>query len=148
MKILLQRVSSAEVAVAGEPIARIERGVLLLVGFGRADATAAPKLTRAAEKIVNLRIFANAHGKLDQSLLAVGGAVLAVPQFTLYGQTRKGRRPDFTDALAPAPAESRFQAFVEALRQTPVTQVESGRFGADMQVSLVNDGPFTLLLDG
>ncbi len=148
MKILLQRVRSAEVAVAGECIARIERGVLLLVGFGRENAAAGPELTRAAEKIVNLRIFANAQGKLDQSLLAIGGAVLAVPQFTLYGQTRKGRRPEFTDALAPVPAESHFQAFVEALRRTPVTQVESGRFGADMQVSLVNDGPFTLLLDG
>ncbi len=148
MKILLQRVSSAEVAVAGERIARIERGVLLLVGFGRENAAAGPELTRTAEKIVNLRIFANAQSKLDQSLLAIGGAVLAVPQFTLYGQARKGRRPEFTDALAPALAESHFQAFVEALRRTPVTQVESGRFGADMQVSLVNDGPFTLLLDG
>ena len=145
MKILLQRVSRASVTVDREIIGRIEGGVLLLVGFGRDDA--APALARAADKIINLRIFANDRGRLDRSLLDVGGAILAVPQFTLYGQVRKGRRPDFTQALEPALAESHFRSFVELLRQTPVSQVESGRFAADMRVSLENDGPFTLMLE-
>lgn len=146
MKILLQRVTRAEVVVGRETVGRIERGVLLLVGFGRDDTESPP--ARLADKIVNLRIFADARGRLDRSLLDVGGAVLAVPQFTLYGRTRKGRRPDFTGALEPAAAEVRFRSFVECLRQTPAARIESGRFGADMQVSLVNDGPLTLMLDG
>ncbi|MGR3984155.1 MAG: D-aminoacyl-tRNA deacylase [Gammaproteobacteria bacterium] len=145
MKILLQRVKSAEVAVDGEIIARIARGVLLLVGFGRKDH--APDCARAAAKIANLRIFADARGKLAHSLLDVGGAALAVPQFTLHGQTHKGRRPDFTDALRPTPAKAHFRAFLAHLRQLPLAQVEAGRFGAHMRVSLAGDGPFTLMLE-
>ena len=143
-RIVLQRVNHASVTVAGETIGRIERGVLLLVGFGGDDV--APDVARVAHKIVNLRIFPNARGRLDRSLLEVGGGILAVPQFTLYGATGKGRRPDFTAALEPVSAEAHFQAFVEYLRQTPVSQVQTGRFGADMTVSLENCGPFTLML--
>jgi len=143
MKILLQRVSRAEVAAGAEVLGRIGRGVVLLVGFGRAEVDVA----RAADKVVNLRIFAGARGRPERSVAEVGGGVLAVPQFTLYGSTRKGRRPDFNRALQPALAESRFRAFVECLRQTPVAAVESGRFGADMRVEMVNDGPFTLMLE-
>ena len=144
-KILLQRVNHASVTVGRETIGEIEHGVLLLVGFGRDDGV--PDLERVANKIVNLRIFANEDGRLDRSLLDVGGAILAVPQFTLYGETCKGRRPDFTRALEPVLAESRFESFVECLRRTPVARVETGRFAAHMKVSLENDGPFTLMLE-
>ena len=148
MKILLQRVARAEVAVGGETIARIGRGVLLLVGFGREDAdeNAPPDLARAAEKIAQLRIFPDEHGKLMHSLRDTGGAALAVPQFTLHGSARKGRRPDFTAALAPAQAETRFDEFLAQLR-AQLAHVEVGRFGADMQVTLIGDGPFTLMLE-
>ena len=145
MKIILQRVSRAEVTVDAQTVGKIGHGVLLLVGFGRDDSD--PDLVRAADKIIHLRIFANDLGKLDRSLLDIGGGVLAVPQFTLYGQALKGRRPEFTQALEPALAQSHFESFVRILRQTPVCKVESGRFGADMKVSLVNDGPFTLALE-
>lgn len=152
MRILLQRVSRARVVVGGETIGRIERGALLLVGFGREDET--PPLARMADKIANLRIFADdgdgggGGGRPERSLLDVGGGVLAVPQFTLHGRTAKGRRPDFTHALAPALAESHFHSFVDFLSQAGVAQVECGRFGAQMAVESVNDGPFTLMLDG
>ena len=148
MKILLQRVARAEVAVGGETIARIGRGVLLLVGFGREDGdeNSPPDLARAAEKIAQLRIFPDEHGKLMHSLRDTGGAALAVPQFTLHGSARKGRRPDFTAALAPDAARAHFEEFVAALKETAL-RVETGRFGADMRVTLINDGPFTLLMD-
>ena len=148
MKILLQRVARAEVAVGGETIARIGRGVLLLVGFGREDGdeNSPPDLARAAEKIAQLRIFPDEHGKLMHSLRDTGGAALAVPQFTLHGSARKGRRPDFTAALAPAQAETRFDEFLAQLR-AQLAHVEAGRFGADMQVTLIGDGPFTLILE-
>lgn len=146
MKILLQRVRRAEVAVGDETIARIGRGVLLLVGFGR-EEDVSPDFARAVDKIVNLRIFAGADGKAAQSLPDIGGAVLAVPQFTLYGATRQGRRPDFTRALAPELAASHFEALLDSFRRSAVVEVQAGRFGADMAVSLVNDGPFTLMLE-
>ncbi len=146
MKILLQRVSRARVVVDGETIGRIDHGALLLVGFGREDE--APPLARMADKIANLRIFADDGGRPERSLLDVGGGILAVPQFTLHGRTAKGRRPDFTQALAPTLAESHFHSFVDFLSQAGVTKVECGRFGAQMAVESVNDGPFTLVLDG
>ncbi len=143
MRILLQRVSSASVSVAGESIAAIERGVVLLTGFGALDEEA--DVDRAAERVLNLRIFPNDEGRLDLGLAEVGGGVLAVPQFTLYARTDRGRRPDFTDALAPTDASVLFDAFVEALRRRH-DNVAAGVFGADMAVSLVNDGPLTLQL--
>ena len=145
MKILLQRVNRASVTVAGELVGQIDRGLLLLVGFGRNDTE--PDLVRARDKIINLRLFSNENNKLDRSLLDIGGAILAIPQFTLYGQTRKGRRPDFTDSLDPDLAETHFDSFIQLLHQTTVINVKSGVFGAEMAVSLVNDGPFTLMLE-
>jgi D-tyrosyl-tRNA(Tyr) deacylase len=145
MKILLQRVNCASVTVAGELVGQIDRGLLLLVGFGRNDTE--PDLVRARDKIINLRVFSNENNRLDRSLLDIGGAILAIPQFTLYGQTRKGRRPDFTDSLDPVLAETHFDSFIQLLHQTTVINVKFGVFGAEMAVSLVNDGPFTLMLE-
>lgn len=145
MRVLLQRVSQASVTVADETIATIGPGVLLLVGFGRANP--APDLTAAAGKIANLRIFADAGGRFQFSLADIGGAILAVPQFTLYGELRKGRRPDFGAALDPALAEPLFRQFVTALADCGAGPVASGRFGADMQVALVNTGPVSLWLE-
>ncbi len=144
MRVLLQRVSSASVSVDGRVVGAIDRGVLLLTGFGVADGNA--DLHRAAQRIVNLRIFADHRGKLQHTLGETGGGILAVPQFTLYARTDRGRRPDFTGALAPDAAARRFDEFVEALRRVH-DPVRTGTFGADMSVSLVNDGPFTLSLE-
>lgn len=145
MKVLLQRVSTASVTVAGEEVAAIGAGLLLLVGFGHGDDS--NDVARMARKIAGLRVFAGEDGRLQHALLDTGGAALVVPQFTLYGDTRKGRRPDFTAALAPAEAERLCADFARHLRTEGVVQVASGRFGAHMQVALVNDGPLTLLLE-
>jgi len=152
MKIVLQRVKKASVSVAGDTIGSIDRGFLLLIGFGREDETGgagllAGKMEKAIEKICRLRVFPDTSGKLDHSLLDIGGAVLAVPQFTLYGQTRKGRRPDFVAAMPPRNAEQSFLEMLNRLRNSSIRKVEAGRFGADMKVKLLNDGPFTLLLE-
>lgn len=148
MRVLLQRVSGARVDIAGETVAKINDGLLLLVGFGRGDEGISPDtLTRASDKLLNLRVFANTAGKLDHSVLDIGHAVLAVPQFTLYGKSEKGRRPDFGHALAPALAEPAFEQFVKTLATGLGKPVPGGRFGADMQVSLINDGPFTMMLE-
>lgn len=146
MKILLQRVTSAEVTVDGKSTGKIAKGALLFVSFGAEDS-AHPNFPRAAEKISQLRIFPDAHGKLMHSLIDCNYAALAVPQFTLHAHTAKGRRPDFSGALPPAPARAHFDAFVRALRQTEIAQVECGVFGADMRVDIANDGPFTLLIE-
>ena len=146
MKILLQRVTTAQVTIGCEVIGRIDRGLLLLVGFGKDDELHAEKFTRIANKIIHLRIFENELGKLDKSLIDIGGAILAVPQFTLYSDLTKGRRPAFP-ALQPDLANEYFTKLVNAFRHTRIDQVECGKFGADMQVLLTNDGPFTLLLE-
>lgn len=144
MRLVLQRVTSASVGVDGEVIASIGRGLVLLAGFGHDDEAGDP--ARMAEKVVNLRIFPDAKGRLQHSLVDIGGAILAVPQFTLYARLDRGRRPDFTAAMDPAEAARRFEALVDALSCGPGVTVRAGRFGADMGVSLVNDGPFTLAL--
>ena len=144
MKVLLQRVSRASVTVEDEVIGVIGAGLLLLVGFGRSDS--ARDLRPMAVKAANLRVFADYRGRFNHSVLDVGGAVLLVPQFTLYADTRKGRRPDFVDALQPDLAAGMFDEFVRAVADTGVRRVESGRFGAHMQVELVNDGPVTIML--
>jgi len=145
LKILIQRVLSANVKVEGETIGQINQGLLLLVGFGRDDAEV--DLARMAERVVNLRIFSDEEGRFQDSVLEVGGGLLAIPQFTLYGDTRKGRRPDFTQALEPALATDLFDQFGNELKNTGVGRVETGQFGADMTVTLVNDGPVTLTLE-
>lgn len=144
MRAVIQRVSAAAVAVDGEVVGRIARGLLTLVGVATGDT--ATDADWIADRLVGLRIFENAAGKFDASVVDVGGAVLLVSQFTLYADTRKGRRPSFT-AAAPAPlAEPLYDRVVRSVAARGVP-VATGRFGACMQVQLVNDGPVTILLD-
>ncbi|HET9672214.1 MAG TPA: D-aminoacyl-tRNA deacylase [Actinomycetota bacterium] len=144
MRIVLQRVSRASVSVRGEPVASIGPGYLLLIGVGKGDPADEPE--RLAEKLVHLRLFADGEGKTNRSLLDVGGEVLVVSQFTLYADLRKGRRPSWTDAEEPAVAAERVEALALAVEARGV-RVQRGVFGAEMAVELVNDGPFTLVLD-
>ncbi|HEY2065455.1 MAG TPA: D-aminoacyl-tRNA deacylase [Gemmatimonadaceae bacterium] len=146
MRVLLQRVSRAEVRVGSPPrvTGRIGRGYLLLVGFAHADGEA--ELQWVAEKVVGLRLFADADDKMNLALGDVGGAVLVVSQFTLYGDAEKGRRPSFVGAARPEVAIPLYERFISLLRARGV-QVETGEFGAMMEVELVNDGPVTLWLE-
>jgi D-aminoacyl-tRNA deacylase len=144
MRAVIQRVRHARVTADGQLSGEIQRGVLVLLGVGRGDpATAAAYL---AEKTAHLRIFADEQGKMNQSLLEVGGAALVVSQFTLYGDTRGGRRPGFSRAAPPEEANALYQEYVQALRALGV-RVETGIFQTHMDVELVNDGPVTILLD-
>lgn len=145
MRVVLQRVLRASVAADGGTIAEIGRGYLLLVGVGRGDPADEPE--RLAEKIVNLRLFADDQGKTNRSLADVDGEVLVVSQFTLYADLRKGRRPSWGDAEDPTVASERVEALAAALEARAV-RVGRGVFGATMEVELLNDGPFTLVLDG
>lgn len=145
MRVILQRVRRAAVRVAGEVVGNIDHGFMLLVGFG-ADDTAAV-VQPMAEKIVHMRVFSNDQGRFDKSLLDVHGAILAVPQFTLYADTAKGRRPEFFQAMAPPSAAPLFDLFVESLRSLKVNHVATGIFGAHMEVELINDGPVTISLE-
>jgi D-tyrosyl-tRNA(Tyr) deacylase len=144
MRAVLQRVSRAEVRVEGRLVGGIGRGLLVLVGIAREDTPETGKVM--AEKIANLRIFDDAQGRMNRSLLEAGDAVLCVSQFTLYGDCRKGRRPSYDRAAPPEAARSLYDSFVESLRALGV-KVETGEFRAMMDVELVNDGPVTLLLD-
>lgn len=144
MRVVVQRVSEASVTVEGEVVGAIERGLMLLVGAARGDDEAVAR--QMATKVVNLRVFEDDEGKMNLDLKAVGGAALAVSQFTLMGDCRKGRRPSFFEAGRPEDARPLFDAFVEALRAQGVP-VETGVFQAHMEVALINDGPVTLLLD-
>lgn len=144
MRVVLQRVKYAKVRVGHETVGEIENGLLLFVGFTHDDSE--PDLTYMVDKITNLRIFEDEEGKMNDSLLDVGGSILSVSQFTLYGETRKGRRPNFMDAARPEVAEPLYERFNELLRDTGMF-VRTGRFGAMMEVELVNDGPVTLTLD-
>ncbi len=144
MRVVLQRVSRAAVRVDGQTVGAIGRGFLVLAGFAPADA--APAAEWMADKIAGLRLFTDREGKMNLPLADVGGAVLVISQFTLYGDASKGRRPSFIDAAPPEVAEPLYERFVELLRQRHVP-VETGRFGAVMEVELVNDGPVTLVLE-
>jgi D-tyrosyl-tRNA(Tyr) deacylase len=144
VRALLQRTTGARVRVAGEIVGEIPAGLVVLLGVGPDDdAAVADGLAR---RIAELRIFDDDDGRTNRSLLDVGGAVLLVSQFTLYADTRRGRRPGFTGAAAPELAERLYRHVAEALRRVGVT-VATGRFGAVMAVELVNDGPFTIWLD-
>ena len=144
MRLLLQRVSRAEVRVGGRVTGRIDQGYLLLVGVTHSDT--ASQLEWMAEKVAGLRLFADADGKMNLGLADVGGAVLVVSQFTLYGDSSKGRRPSFVDAARPEIAEPLYDRFVALLRERALP-VETGEFGAMMDVELINDGPVTLWLE-
>ena len=144
MRTLVQRVSQASVTVDNTIIGEIQQGLLLLVGFRPGDDE--QDLRFCAEKCANLRIFPDCDGKMNRSLLDIGGAILAVSQFTLYGDCRRGRRPSFIAAAPPPRALQLYGRFVELLRQhTPA--VEEGVFGAQMEVELTNDGPVTLMIE-
>ncbi|BAH74858.1 D-aminoacyl-tRNA deacylase [Solidesulfovibrio magneticus] len=150
MRLVVQRVREASVAVDGQAVASIEAGLLVLVGFGAADGSdfAAGKPCRATlEKLLDLRIFPDEAGKLNLSLRETGGGLLLVSQFTLYASCRKGRRPSFSEAAPPQVALGLYNALVEMAGQALPGRVGSGVFGADMDVSLVNWGPVTILLD-
>jgi len=144
VRALLQRVERADVRVAGETVGSIGRGLLVLLGVGHGDDDAVAR--SLARRVAELRIFDDDDGRTNLSLLGVGGAVLVVSQFTLYADTRRGRRPGFTEAAPPGEAERLYRVFADALAELgPI--VATGRFGAMMAVELVNDGPFTIWLD-
>ena len=144
MRIVLQRVTSASVRVDGELTGSIGTGYLLLFGVGKEDTE--DDCRRLADKIINLRIFADENDKINLSLRDVGGALLVVPQFTLYADCRKGNRPNFIQAASPDEANRLYEYFVDYCRSKG-QQTETGMFGADMKVELLNDGPFTLVLE-
>jgi D-aminoacyl-tRNA deacylase len=144
VRVVLQRVARASVTVGGDRVAEIGRGYLLLVGVGRGDP--ADEVERLADRVVGLRLFADEDGKTNRSIVDVDGEVLVVPQFTLYADLSKGRRPSWTDAEDPAIADERVEALATAIQVRGVP-VRRGVFGARMLVELTNDGPFTLVLD-
>ena len=144
MRSVLQRVSRASVTVGGERVAAIGRGLLVLVGVARTDTEAEAR--KLARKAVELRIFPDAAGRFNLSLLEVGGEALVVSQFTLLADARRGRRPSFSEAAPPEVAEPLVEAFAQAMREAGVP-TQTGRFGAMMDVNLVNDGPVTIVLD-
>jgi D-tyrosyl-tRNA(Tyr) deacylase len=144
LRVVVQRSKKAEVRVDGQVVGAIERGLVLLVGIHQADT---PKVIRwMAEKIANLRIFEDAEGKMNRSVLDFGGQILSISQFTLYGDCSKGRRPNFMDAARPEQAEPLYELFNQALREQGL-DVATGRFGAMMDVRLTNWGPVTLIVE-
>ena len=144
MRAILQRVSQANVSVDGNIVGQIQQGMVVLLGIAPDDT---PKQADwLAEKIVSLRLFPDQEGKMNTSLVDIEGQLLVISQFTLYGECQKGRRPSFTKAAAPEVAEPLYQYFLDACRMLGI-KTEAGIFGASMQVSLVNDGPVTLILD-
>ncbi len=144
MRVVLQRVREASVEVKGKTVGEINSGLVLLVGATTGDSE--KEVVYLADKCVNLRIFEDAQGKMNLSALEVGAEVLVISQFTLYGDTRKGRRPSFTEALEPVEAEKLYLKFVDYLKEKGL-KVEQGVFGAKMLVKIFNDGPVTFILD-
>jgi len=144
MKAVVQRVSKASIKVEGEEIANIKRGLLVLLGIGKEDCD--EDMVWLANKIINLRIFEDENGKFNHSLLEIGGELLLVSQFTLYADCRKGRRPSFDSAMPPGQAEEIFEKFFNYLKARNI-RVKKGRFGAKMDVELINSGPVTIILD-
>jgi D-tyrosyl-tRNA(Tyr) deacylase len=145
MRAVVQRARRASVTVSGAVVGAIDAGLCVLVGAGEGDADA--DVRYLVDKVVNLRIFEDDAGKMNRSVLDCGGGVLAVSQFTLYGDVRRGRRPAFTKALEPVAAEKLFDAFVAGVGAAGVSPVATGVFGAMMDVELINAGPVTILLD-
>ena len=145
MRAVIQRVQQGQVSVAGQTVGAIGPGLVILLGAGHGDDQA--EADRLATKIANLRIFADAQGKTNLSILDVGGEVLVISQFTLYADCRKGRRPSFVQAAPPDVAAPLVDYFADRLRQAGIRRVETGEFGAMMLVEIHNDGPFTIFLD-
>lgn len=145
MKIIVQRVLSASVAVDQKTVSEIKKGYLLLVGIGAGDST--EDVQRLVSMVMKIRIFPDAEGKMQHSITEVGGEILVVSQFTLLANFSKGNRPSFHDAAKPELAKPLFDAFVEGLRVQCGSKILTGVFGADMQVSLCNDGPVTMILE-
>lgn len=144
MRAVVQRVRSARVTIAGDCVGDIGPGLVVLLGIAHDDA---PEQAQwLAEKIVNLRIFSDADGKMNRDLLEIGGAMLIVSQFTLYGDCKKGKRPSFIAAAGPSVAIPLYEEFINGVKALGVPTA-TGRFGADMQVELINDGPVTLIVD-
>lgn len=143
MKIIMQRVTSAQVSINAKTVGQIDHGLLLLVGVAPDDTLS--DLEYAVRKIVNMRIFSDSDGKMNLSVKDIGGAILSVSQFTLFANTKKGNRPAFTDAAPPKMAKELYEKFNELLSEN--VKVETGIFGEDMQVNLVNDGPVTIILN-
>ena len=144
MRAIVQRVSRANVVIAGDTVGDIGSGLVVLLGIAHSDTPAQAQWL--AEKIAGLRIFKDADGKMNRDLVDVGGAMLIVSQFTLYGDCRKGKRPSFIDAAPPSIAIPLYEAFINSVKALGIRAAE-GRFGADMKVELVNDGPVTLIVD-
>ncbi|MGG6431099.1 D-aminoacyl-tRNA deacylase [Anoxybacillus sp. D401a] len=144
MRVVVQRAKDAKVTVAGEVVGKIDFGLVLLVGITHDDTE--EDAAFVADKIAHLRIFEDEHGKMNVSLLDVGGSILSISQFTLYGDCRKGRRPNFMDAAKPEHAKQIYEALNEQLRQKGI-RVETGVFGAMMDVTLTNVGPVTLIVE-
>jgi D-tyrosyl-tRNA(Tyr) deacylase len=144
MRAVVQRVSRANVCIAGDTVGDIGAGLVVLLGIAHADTPAQAQWL--AEKVAGLRIFNDAEGKMNRDLDEVGGAMLIVSQFTLYGDCRKGKRPSFIDAAPPSIAIPLYQTFINSVKALGI-RVAEGRFGADMKVELVNDGPVTLIVD-
>lgn len=145
MRAVIQRVQQASVVVDGERVGAVDAGFLVLLGVTHGDGEADARWLAA--KLAGLRVFPDDDGKMNRSLLDVGGGALVVSQFTLFGDCRKGRRPSFVKAADPAVAEPLVERFCALLRAEGVGRVETGRFGAHMEVSLLNDGPVTLVID-
>ena len=145
MRAVVQRVTRAEVRVEGVAVGAIGTGLAILLGVGRSDGTAAAD--RMAARLARLRVFPDAAGRFDESLLDTGGGALVISQFTLYGDTSRGNRPSFGEAVAPELAEPLYERVCERLAGEGVSLVERGRFGAHMEVELVNDGPVTILIE-
>lgn len=144
MRAVVQRVLEANVAVDGEVIGSIGNGLLVFLGVGEGDTDA--DLKYIADKVTGLRVFSDENDKMNLSVTDIGGEILVISQFTLYGDCRKGRRPNFTSAMQPDTAKAMYEDFVRYVSEQGI-RTECGRFGADMKVSLINDGPVTLLLD-
>lgn len=145
MRAILQRVRHADVTIEGKTVGKIEQGLMVLLGVMKGDDV--EQADFLAEKTANLRIFEDDNGKMNRSLLDIGGGMLIVSNFTLGADARHGRRPSFTDSAKPDIADALYERFIAAVKDTGVGLVQTGEFGADMQVSLQNDGPVTILLD-